>query len=91
MTGGDGQTYFLDHGYPEVLVGAEFDGRRFHTTGADVAHDAERRDHLSALLGWRWAIARREDLFGASTAFEDRLGELIGIRPILPRRWGFGS
>jgi hypothetical protein len=85
-----GRTFFLDHAYPEVLVGVEYDGRQFHTGDADVTHDAERRSDLSDLLGWRWSIARREDIFGMSTHFEERLGELLGIRPILPRRWGFG-
>jgi hypothetical protein len=85
-----GRTFFLDHAYPEVLVGVEYDGREFHTDDNDVAHDVERRDELSALYGWRWSVARREDIFGASTQFEERLGELLGIRPILPRRWGYG-
>ncbi len=85
-----GRTFFLDHAYPEVLVGVEYDGRQFHTDEADVAHDAERRADLSEMLGWRWAVARRDDVFGASTAFEERLGDLLGMRPILPRRWGSG-
>lgn len=86
----DGRTYFLDHAYPEVLIGAEFDGREFHTSSADVEHDADRRDELSDIFGWRWSVARREDIFGPSTAFEERLGALLGIRPLLPRRWGYG-
>lgn len=90
VTDGAGGTYFLDHGYPEILVGAEFDGRQFHTLEGDREHDSQRRDLLSDVFGWRWAVARREDLFGTSTAFEERLGEYLGMRPLLPRRWGYG-
>lgn len=85
-----GNTFFLDHAYPEILVGVEFDGRFFHTLEDDVGHDLERRAGMSDLLGWRWCVARREDIFGASTMFEQRLGELLGMAPRLPRRWGFG-
>ena len=90
VVGRDGRTYFLDHAYPEILLGAEFDGREFHTMPHDVEHDLDRRSELSDTLGWRWAVARRSDLFGVSTAFEERLGEQLGIRPLLPRRWGYG-
>lgn len=88
--GRDGERYILDHAYPEVLIGAEFDGREFHTSPLDVDHDQERRNELSAAYGWRWSVARREDIFGVSTVFEEQLGAHLGMRPLLPRRWGYG-
>jgi hypothetical protein len=86
-----GNTFFLDHAYPEILVGVEFDGRTFHTDEDDVLHDSSRRGRLTDLFGWRWAVARRESIFGADTTFEEKLGALLGIPPLLPRRWGYGA
>lgn len=84
-----GNIYFLDHAYPEILIGVEFDGREFHTEDFQLEHDVERRSHLSEVFGWRWSVARRSDIFGSETTFEDRLGIQLGMKP-LPRRWGHG-
>lgn len=85
-----GQRRYLDHAYPEVLVGVEFDGREFHTDPVDRRHDTERRDYLTEVLGWRIIVARRDDIFGIDTTFEQTVGRLLGIPPRLPRRWGDG-
>jgi len=73
-----------------MLIGSEFDGREFHTDVRHQQHDQERRDYLSAIQGWRWANADRAAIFGTDPAFEVGLGELLGVPPLLPRRWGFG-
>jgi hypothetical protein len=85
-----GGTYFLDHAYPEQLIGSEFDGREFHTDDRHRQHDRDRRDYLSTTQGWRWVNADRSRIFGNDASFEVELGELLGIPPLLPRRWGFG-
>ena len=84
-----GRTYFLDHAYPEVLIGTEYDGMQFHTDEHHRLHDQQRRNYLSELFGWRWCLGTRERLFGNDMAFEEELGSLLGIAP-LPRRWGYG-
>ncbi|MGZ5367993.1 hypothetical protein [Aeromicrobium sp.] len=86
-----GHEFFLDLAYPEVKVAIEYDGREFHTGKDDREHDRSRRRHLSEMYGWRWAVARRESIFGANTSFEESLGGLIGMPPLLPRRWGRGD
>ena len=82
-----GRTYFIDLPFPELLIGSEYDGREFHSDDLHQAHDRERRDYLSELYGWRWVIGTRARIFGPDTAFEDELGELLGIKP-LSRWWG---
>ncbi|WP_229051168.1 hypothetical protein [Aeromicrobium sp. Leaf350] len=83
----DGIERRLDMAYVLQLAAAEFDGRQHHTSATDTALDRDRRDPLSAQLGWRFVIARRESLFGPDDSFERRVGELIGFTPI-PRWWG---
>jgi hypothetical protein len=78
----------LDLAYPDLLIACEYDGRDFHTSDDDQLRDADRREDLTALHGWRWVIGSRERLFGADPAFELELGELLCIPPLLPRRWG---
>ena len=87
----DGRSYRLDLAYPEILVGVEYDGREFHTSDDDREHDRRRRQLLTETLGWRWVIGRREDIFGIDTTFEESLGQLLGVPPLLPRRWGHGD
>ena len=84
-----GVSRFLDLAYPELLIGTEYDGREFHTAQRHRDHDDDRRGYLSDLYGWRWAIADRDRLFGADTSYEQKLGKLLGMEPILPRRWGY--
>lgn len=77
---------WLDLAYEEWKVGIEYDGREFHSEDADVEHDRERRQYFRDVLGWRIAVARRDDIFGTDMSFEQRIGEWIGRRP-LPRSW----
>lgn len=85
-----GRTWFLDHAYPELLIGSEYDGTEFHTAREHRAHDQNRRGFLTDVHGWRWVNADRSRLFGADSSFEEELGELLGMPPLLPRRWGSG-
>lgn len=78
----------IDCAYPELLIGSEYDGREFHSLDDDRAHDVWRREELTQIYGWRWVNADRERLFGPDPAFEIELGQLLGIPPIVPRRWG---
>ncbi|MCW2824309.1 MAG: hypothetical protein JWQ91_1226 [Aeromicrobium sp.] len=82
-----GRSYYIDLPYPDLLIGAEYDGREFHTDEAHRLHDSERRDYLSEIYGWRWVIGNRSRIFGPDTSFEDELGALLGIKP-LSRWWG---
>jgi hypothetical protein len=85
-----GRTWFLDHAYPELLIASEYDGTEFHTAQAHREHDEDRRGFLTEVHGWRWVNAGRSRLFGPDTAFEEELGDLLGMPPLLPRRWGSG-
>ena len=78
----------LDLAYPDLLIGSEYDGREFHTRLADRLHDEQRRVELTERLGWRWVNADHSRIFGPEPAFELELGALLGIPPLLPRRWG---
>lgn len=82
-----GREFRIDLPYPELRIGTEFDGKEFHTDPVHRQNDDERRGYLSDVYGWQWVIGTRERIFGADTSFEDRLGELLGMRP-LPRWWG---
>lgn len=86
-----GTSFYLDLAYPEILVGVEYDGREFHSSDDHREHDRRRREHLCDTLGWRWVVARRESIFGLDTSFENELGALLGVPPLLPRRWGHGD
>lgn len=77
---------FLDCAYVELLVAVEYDGREFHTAEPDRQHDEDRRTQLSEIFGWRWEVARRENLIGADDSMEWRVGEFLGLTP-RPRWW----
>ncbi len=76
----------LDMAYEESLTASEYDGREFHTADSDRENDESRRGDLSRRLGWRFNLGTYERIFGASTAFEDELGGLLGQTP-RPRAW----
>lgn len=76
----------LDMAYEDVLTASEYDGREFHTAGADLLADEARRSDLSVRLGWRFNLGTYERIFGTSTAFEEELGEFLGQAP-KPRTW----
>ena len=77
----------LDHGYPEVRVGAEYDGKEFHEHAEDQENDVEKRDYLRGVLGWRIEVAGKEAILGRDDAFERTMGGYLGINPQLPRQW----
>lgn len=77
----------LDNGYREAKVGTEFDGREFHSDVEAKMRDAERRDILRSVYGWRLLPARREDIFGDDPSFEMQIGRWLGVPPRLPRPW----
>jgi len=77
----------LDHGYPEVRAGAEYDGREFHEHDADRERDGERRAYLCRVLGWRIEVAGQEETLGRDDSFERVMGGYLGINPDLPRQW----
>ncbi len=77
----------LDDGYRGSKVGAEYDGREFHSEYEDRKHDEQRREVLRKIYGWRIAVAGYDDIFGVDPAFEIKLGRWLGIPVQLPRRW----
>jgi hypothetical protein len=77
----------IDDGWEAAQVGAEYDGREFHSEDADRVHDDERREVLRKVYGWRIAVGRYDHIFGDDPAFEIKIGSWLGIPPQLPRRW----
>lgn len=55
--------YRLDLAYPELMLAIEYDGREFHSSDADRAHDAARRARLRA-MGWRILVLTADDVYG---------------------------
>ncbi|TNC49715.1 hypothetical protein [Mumia zhuanghuii] len=81
-----GRDRYFDLGYRHLLVASEYDGREFHTTDEDRAHDAARRSSFERRYGWRFVIGTRERIIGTDTSFEQELGALLGMTPRL-RTW----
>ena len=54
----DGSRRYLDIGCEDWLFAAEYDGRAWHSSPAQRAHDADRREDL-ADLGWVRGVRRR--------------------------------
>ncbi|AWB92034.1 hypothetical protein [Aeromicrobium chenweiae] len=75
---------FLDLAYVRRRIAVEYDGREFHTADPDDVHDEERRRLLVA-VGYRFVVTRYERVFGTDPAFENEVGELLGMTPIA--RW----
>ncbi|MFI7609693.1 endonuclease domain-containing protein [Nonomuraea terrae] len=61
-----GRCAYLDLGWEEFKVAVEYDGRRHHTSPADLRRDADRREELRR-RGWR-VIAVRWDVVPGQTA-----------------------
>lgn len=81
-----GNVRFLDLGYRRRKIAAEYDGRRFHTADEDAHHDVERKRLLVA-VGYRFVVARYEDIFGKDPRFEQALGEMLGVTPRARTWW----
>lgn len=79
------ELYWIDLGYRELKVGAEFDGREFHSAD-DQQHDEDRREDMGWRFGWRIAVATYELIMGDNAEFEWQLGRWLNVDP-LPRLW----
>lgn len=77
----------LDMGYKSLRIAAEYDGKEFHTTSEDRAHDEQRRDYLREVEGWRFAVGDKGTIFGPDADFELCLGKWLNMEPRLPRMW----
>lgn len=72
VTVGDGRVVRIDLAYPEVRLGVEADGRRWHSGRADFSHDRD-RTNLLASAGWTilrfgWDQVRGGDQLAAHVA-----------------------
>jgi hypothetical protein len=66
------ERYRADLGLPVVRLIAEYDGRDHHTSPADRAHDAQRRDWMRA-SGWIVVVLTHHEVF----AHPDRAVDLL--------------
>lgn len=56
--------FYLDLGNERLRLGAEYDGREFHSSDEDRARDRRRRRWMREEQGWTIGVFRREDVFG---------------------------
>jgi hypothetical protein len=66
-------TYRLDLAYPKARIAIEYDGEEFHSSAADRAADARRRDWLR-LHGWVVIVVDKSSF--EEGALEEWIGEL---------------
>jgi AbiEi antitoxin C-terminal domain len=85
-TGGR-MVYRLDLGYPALKIGLEYDGLEFHDSPEHRKHDVHRRRELDRIYGWDAYGFDRGDVLGMRPTVELVVGGLLGIEPLLPRRW----
>jgi hypothetical protein len=64
------EVYYLDLGVRELRFAAEYDGEEFHSSDADRAHDAQRREWIRRERGWTIEPVRRHNLFGTTRDVE---------------------
>ncbi|MFL6181426.1 MAG: type IV toxin-antitoxin system AbiEi family antitoxin [Actinomycetes bacterium] len=67
--------FWLDLGWPEWMLGLEYDGEEFHPEERR-AHDEARREWIAG-RGWTIRAFRREDIFTASRHFEHEVQMLV--------------
>lgn len=79
--------YRLDLGYPHLMVGLEYDGLEFHDSDEQRDHDARRRTELDRRYGWDVYPFDRGNVLGRQPTVELVVGGLLGMEPLLPRRW----
>ena len=77
----------LDHAYPLLRIGIEYDGAEFHDHEDDKGRDAMKREYLRQTLGWRIIENRKDGILGEDDSFEREVGEYLGLVPQLPRLW----
>ncbi len=85
------ERFRLDLGFPEpgpdgLRIGLEYDSDQWHSGQAADLRDGTRRAELRS-LGWHILPVRRGDVWGHRADLEHAVGELLGIQPLLPRRW----
>jgi hypothetical protein len=74
--GDDGQVrYWLDLGVEAIRFAAEYDGQAFHSSDADRAHDAARREWIRENRAWVIKPVRKNNLFGETRDVERILYE----------------
>jgi hypothetical protein len=79
--------YRLDLGYPELRIALEYDGLEFHDSPEQREHDQKRRTELERRYGWDSYGFDRGDVLGVRPTVELVVGGLLGMEPLLPRRW----
>ena len=88
VCGPDGHVcYRIDLGYRDRRLGLEYDGEDYHGSPAAQAHDASRRRDLRERFGWDVYGFTRGDVLGRRPGLELAIGGLLGVEPLLPRRW----
>lgn len=76
--GDDGHVrYWLDLGVEAIRFAAEYDGAAYHSSDADRAHDAQRREWIRDHRDWVIKPVRRHNLFGETRDVEKTLYEGI--------------
>ncbi len=81
--GPDGQLLgFLDMGWPEWLVAAEFDGEESHDSAEQREHDRRRRAAITLAEGWRIGVARKQQLWGQPAQLVQATAQML-----LERGW----
>lgn len=81
------EVYRLDCGYPELRVGFEYDGARWHgETSAQIQADGLRREDLLLRFGWTVVGATSEHVLAGRPPIERVVADLIGWGRPLPRR-----
>lgn len=81
---GDGASFFLDLGLPEELFAAEYDGRAWHSSDEQRAHDRERRQWIREHRSWRIEEYTEANTFGhfqdADRLLRDAFAAHRGVR-----------
>jgi hypothetical protein len=75
-----GRTHFLDMGWEERLVGAEFDGLEAHMTREQLAADRDRHNWITE---HRWTLLHYTavDVYRRHLAMVERTARALGMRP----------
>jgi hypothetical protein len=76
----------LDLGYPELKVGLEYDGEKYHSSEGQLAHDEQRRLDCFHSFGWTVHGFTKSHVLGQRMDLELAVGELLSMTPRLPRR-----
>lgn len=76
VIGASGQVYYLDMGWKQWKVGAEFDGRHHAESPQQYAWDQRRREDIT-LPGWRLVTAVADDIYVAPAGLLDRLDAAV--------------